>query len=288
MTQSPYAICPLTSVALYHKPGGGAVQTSELLFGELVEIIEQSGPQWVLVRSPQDGFEAWALGRQLLPVSAVEYDILRTQAAFALDLFQPVVTSTHLIPVVLGSRLPNYDGMQLRLGQHRFSYSGQALRPGDVELTAERLIKIARKLLYAPFRLGGRTPLGIDGANLLRLVYSIAGYSLPRHASAQVMAGRSVDFMVQSQAGDLAYFDDLKREITHCGLLLPGGLILHVHEHVRIDAIDHFGIFNLDSGRYTHRLRIVKRLLPDQEVPGRLIPPVREEGLASRNQLAIF
>lgn len=33
---------------------------------------------------------------------------------------------------------------------------------------------------------------------------------------------------------------------------------------MRIDKLDHFGIFNREQNRYTHQLRIVKRLLPDQ------------------------
>ncbi len=34
---------------------------------------------------------------------------------------------------------------------------------------------------------------------------------------------------------------------------------------MRVDKLDHFGIFNKDLNRYTHQLRIVKRLLPDEE-----------------------
>ena len=30
------------------------------------------------------------------------------------------------------------------------------------------------------------------------------------------------------------------------------------------DVLDHFGIFNRELNRYTHQLRIVKRLLPDE------------------------
>jgi hypothetical protein len=33
---------------------------------------------------------------------------------------------------------------------------------------------------------------------------------------------------------------------------------------VRVDKLDHFGIFNRELNRYTHQLRIVKRLLPDE------------------------
>jgi hypothetical protein len=38
------------------------------------------------------------------------------------------------------------------------------------------------------------------------------------------------------------------------------GLVIHASGKVRIDIIDHQGIYNRDSGQYTHQLRIVKRL----------------------------
>jgi hypothetical protein len=37
--------------------------------------------------------------------------------------------------------------------------------------------------------------------------------------------------------------------------------IIHASGKVRIDRIDHEGIFNEETGRYTHRLRLLKRIL---------------------------
>jgi hypothetical protein len=41
------------------------------------------------------------------------------------------------------------------------------------------------------------------------------------------------------------------------------GQILHAHGEVRIDPLDHNGIYNHGRQRYSHKLRLLKRLLPE-------------------------
>ena len=60
-----------------------------------------------------------------------------------------------------------------------------------------------------------------------------------------------------------AFFENEKGKIIHVGLVFEGNLIIHASGQVRIDRFDHFGIFNDDLKTYTHKLRIIRRLLPD-------------------------
>jgi hypothetical protein len=69
--------------------------------------------------------------------------------------------------------------------------------------------------------------------------------------------------MEQCQIGDLAFFDNGKGQITHVGIILADCHVIHASGKVQVDKLDHFGIFNREVNRYTHQLRIVKRLLPD-------------------------
>jgi hypothetical protein len=112
---------------------------------------------------------------------------------------------------------------------------------------------------------GGRSPFGIDCAGLTQMVFKIAGIRLLRDANQQVTQGRPVDFMEQCQSGDLAFFDNGKGHIGHVGIILPDCHVIHASGKVRIDKMDHFGIFNKEQNKYTHQLRVVKRLLPDVE-----------------------
>ena len=60
---------------------------------------------------------------------------------------------------------------------------------------------------------------------------------------------------------DLAFFDNEEDVINHVGILLETGKIIHASGTVRIDKIDQQGIYNEEIGKYTHKLRVIKRLL---------------------------
>jgi hypothetical protein len=46
-------------------------------------------------------------------------------------------------------------------------------------------------------------------------------------------------------------------------MLLEDQQILHASGEVRIDPLDHNGIYNRQRQKYSHKLRLIKRLLPD-------------------------
>ena len=106
---------------------------------------------------------------------------------------------------------------------------------------------------------------------------------LPPEPEDQVREGEDVDFIDQSHAGDLAFFEDTFGRIAHVGLVLPGHRVLHVHEKVRIDRLDHFGVYEAETASYLRRLRLIKRLL---EPPGKPVAePVIEARSARQAQL---
>jgi len=97
---------------------------------------------------------------------------------------------------------------------------------------------------------------------LTQLVYKIHGLAIPRNSFQQAEKGTEITFIDDSRPGDLVFFDDEKGRITHVGMILSRGLVIHGSGRVRIDAIDHQGIFKQEIGTYSHHLRVIKRLLP--------------------------
>lgn len=283
---SQYAIGCFTAAALRAKAKENAELISQVLLGEPLRVIDH-GRVWSRVQCAEDGFEGHIRSNQIMLVDELTFLQQKNNPAFALDLFAPIMGERNGVQVTLGSRLPNFDGMHLNLGKARYTYSGQAVMSRDIRTDGELMLKLARRLLFVPHLTGGRTPTGIDAPALVQLVARIINVQLPRTAEAQVSCGRSVDFIVQCQAADLAFFDDNKGNINHVGLLLPDSRIIHVHDRVRIDAIDHYGIFNYDLGKYTHRLRIVKRLLPDSDQPS-ILQQKRPKVMTDEQQMAIF
>jgi cell wall-associated NlpC family hydrolase len=235
---------------------------SQLLFGEMVEVLEQKGRQWTRVRCQEDNFVGWVSTQQLEEITPSEFESYQKQHAFVLDLIHPAQKDDAFIPITLGARLPDFDGMRFRIGSHSYSFTGQAVFPEDITAQPQLILKIARRYLHAPMLWGGRSPFGLDSAGLVQVVYRLAGKQLPREAFQQVLQGESVDFVEQAQAGDLAFFENQAGRITHTGILFPENQILHVYGKARMDRVDHYGIYNEELKRYTHRLRIVKRVLP--------------------------
>ncbi|MCF0206504.1 MAG: C40 family peptidase, partial [Bacteroidales bacterium] len=69
-------------------------------------------------------------------------------------------------------------------------------------------------------------------------------------------------FMTEAQPGDLAFFDNEEGDIIHVGMIFSQNEIIHASKKVRIDKIDHHGIYNNDLKKYTHKLRVIKKILP--------------------------
>lgn len=265
-----FAACQVSLAPLRAHPSDKSEMVSQLLFGETVEITE-SKDNWQHVVCSWDGFTGWVDGKQLKRLTPSEYDDYRTYSSVNLSLVEGLMAADHFIPLTLGAALPRYDGLRCQLGDQSFQFSGPVVTPGQAPHTGDWIIKIARRYLHAPYLWGGRSPFGIDAPGFTQMVFKIAGIRLLRDASQQVTQGRTVDFMEQCQLGDLAFFDNGKGDIGHVGIILPDCYLIHASGKVRIDKLDHFGIFNREQNRYTHQLRIVRRLLPDE--PAQAAPP---------------
>lgn len=260
-----YGICHLSVVPIRTSSTEKSEMTSQLLFGELFEVIEVKGRQWTKIRCQWDNFVGWIATNQYQPITPTEFDRFRNHFTYNLEVLQAVMSDDHYLPIPLGARLPDFDGMRFNMGTNSYTYSGQVVSPEDIEPSAEFIVKIARRYLYAPYLTGGRSPLGIDSAGFTQQVFRITGIKLPRVASEQVFLGESVDFIEQAQVGDLAFFENKAGRISHTGIILPDQKIIHSYGRVRIDNIDHYGVYCEEFNQYTHKLRVVKRHL-DQSV----------------------
>ena len=93
------------------------------------------------------------------------------------------------------------------------------------------------------------------------MVYKLNGYLLLRDASEQANQGEPLSFIEESEPGDLAFFDNEEGHIIHVGIMMENNYIIHASGKVRIDRLDHLGIYNVDTGRHTHKLRVIKKII---------------------------
>jgi cell wall-associated NlpC family hydrolase len=127
--------------------------------------------------------------------------------------------------------------------------------------TEESFADTAMKYINSPYIWGGRIPSGIDCSGLTQLVYKIHGIPIPRDSWKQAEAGKSIDFIDQAESGDLVFFDNDRGKITHVGMILSKGLVIHASGRIRIDSIDHQGIYKSEIGGYSHKLRMIRRIV---------------------------
>lgn len=256
-----HGICHLSLIPIRSDKSHRSEQVSQLLYGESFEVQEKSG-EWIRVRCDHDGYEGFIQLSQVLPLSHTDYNDLQGQDnVLCYDLVQLVVNREHITSIVIGSRLPWYRPGSCRMGDQEFSFDGHAKCPRPTQANGPVIVENAYMYLNAPYLWGGRSPFGIDCSGLSQMAYRLCGISLKRDAWMQAEAGEHIHLLDESREGDLAFFDNDEGRITHVGILVSKNRIIHASGQVRIDAIDHQGIFNLNTKRYTHRLRLIKRII---------------------------
>lgn len=255
-----HGICMLSLVPMRAETSDRAELVTQLIFGECYEVVNTEG-NWLQIQLASDGYKGWIDYKQHTAV-APEYfsEWKRTSHARALDLLQVVNVNETQIPIGIGSYLPFFDGSSIRVNQVQYGYSGRT-SDTDVRPSQAQLVAVAANFLKFPYLWGGKSVFGIDCSGFTQQVFGMCGYQLPRDAFQQVALGQEVHFVEQTQPGDLAYFSNAEGRITHVGIVLEGQKIIHAHGEVRIDSLDHTGIYNKGLKRYTHQLRIIKRII---------------------------
>ncbi len=260
-----FGICNLSIVPLRAEPSNKAEMISQILFGELIKIIEKSN-SWLRVSLDYDNYEGWIDEKQYLPISEELFNnVKNSKSNICLDIVQLLINKTNntALPIVLGSSLTYLVKQNFKIGDNIYTYKGELTDIEQLSNISKRkiIIRSAYKYLNAPYLWGGRSPFGIDCSGFTQMVYKIACIKLLRDASAQALQGRTLNFISDAEQGDLAFFDDDEGNIIHTGILLGENKIMHASGKVHIDIIDHFGIFNVETKKYTHKLRLIKKII---------------------------
>lgn len=247
-----YGICNLSSVPLRSEPSDSCEMVSQLLYGEHFKVLEQRAT-WSRIRIAYDTCEGWIDNNQFLIISENDYTAFESEKpVFSADVVELITDrNQNLIPVPLGSVLNFVSFLQ-------HAHDGKKI---SGEVNKENILNTAFLYLNAPHLWGGKTPFGIDASGFTQMVYKLNGYKIPRNAADQARQGESLSFIEESEPGDLAFFDDKEGVINHVGVMMNDNYIIHAYGKVRIDRIDHSGIYNADLRRHTHKLRVIKKII---------------------------
>ena len=257
-----YGIADLSIVPMRSEKSERSEMVSQILFGEVFEILEVD-EKWVYVRMLHDRYEGWIDRKMYLEVTEEFIGKYKAEVpVLATEVFNIVVKDGDYGNklVVSGSVFPFFDATtkKMQIGGDTYTLVSKMK---DVGIDSLRDLIIGYALMY--YLWGGRSPYGIDCSGLSQIVYRMAGIDLPRDASQQVTLGQNYSFLEEAMPGDLAFFGDETGAITHVGIIWEQNRIIHASGRVRVDKIDHQGIFNEDLKRYTHNLKVIKRILND-------------------------
>jgi cell wall-associated NlpC family hydrolase len=239
-------------------PSHKAEMFSQILFGERYSVIDAIG-SWIKIETAFDNSTGWldADHNHLTPDDSDDKGFVLNRP---LTCFKNDKT-----PMTLeaGCEIynPDFSNGTFTLAGNTYAVANGFCK--DYVTVNESISETAVRYLNAPYLWGGRIPSGIDCSGFTQLIFKIHGVSIARNSRQQAKEGVPVDFVNAAAPGDLAFFDDEQGKITHVGMILSSGLVIHASGRVRIDPIDHQGIFKKEINGYSHKLRTIRRILSE-------------------------
>ncbi len=254
-----YGICNLSIVPLRLEANDASEMVSQVIFGEHFEVVEKT-KKWSKIKLAFDGYEGYIDNKQYEEISKSLFNKLENEEKkYSGELIDFITDSeNNLTTIPIGARLPFFKEKSFNINDTKFNYEGKI---SGKKLNKNAIVETAYLFLNSPYLWGGKTPFGIDCSGFTQTVYKLCGYNLLRDAKEQATQGEVLSFIEECEPGDLAFFDNEEGVITHVGIIMNDYNIIHAHGKVRIDKLDHSGIYNVDRQQHSHKLRVIKKMI---------------------------
>ncbi len=281
MTDAPKpgsAIVRVSWTPVRRDPRHASEMVSQVLLGEALNLLDSTSgtlrPEWAAIRAP-DGYEGFVTRGSLHVCTESE------AAAWSLRADTTSLgTGLNLVDgrdgndggghaprhAPWGAKLASTEAGRLELpGGGRVDPTD----PNRIIAEAERavrfprepatLVRTASEWLGTPYLWGGRTEQGTDCSGFVQSVLALHGFAIARDSRDQFEAGSKVaadenlregaDSRPTGVAGDLWFFAWDGGPVSHVGICLGGGRMIHASETRGCVAID-----QLDEGVFGRRL----------------------------------
>ena len=267
---SLYSVIPVRAEA-----SEGAEQNTQILFGETFDVLEEKD-RWNRVKLHPDGQEGWVDAKMVTPMSPAEYKSYHaaytaSTAMVAMPMAYAVSENNgQTIPLTAGTRLAKYqvtkdEAQKIFFGRFEVLGVGFRIDPGmviaeNLDLNEQNLLQTVRFFLNIPYLWGGKNAMGMDCSGFTQVVMSLFGRGLKRNAGEQATQGRKISDLSKVHAGDLVFFDHGDGKISHVGIAIDSERVIHCSGRVKVEKLDSNGIFNAETGTYSHHLAAIRRV----------------------------
>jgi len=205
---------------LFGRPDPMAEQQTQLLFGEVFDVLQDSG-DFVLGQGRRDGYVGYVARADLAEAGpAPTHQVL---APHTFGFAEPDIKTRACGPLSMNSLI----SVSKSEGRFRFAEGAgwiveEHLTPIGVFQTDP--VTVALKLLGAGYLWGGRSSGGLDCSGLVQQAWFACGVALPRDTDQQFAMGRAVEAQYL-QRGDLVFWRG------HVGIMADAATLLHANAH---------------------------------------------------------
>jgi len=248
-----YGFCSVALIPCRAEPAERSEMVNQLLFGETYSVLDEN-EKWLKIETITDQYSGWIDRKLHRTISRSELDaFLETKKQVVSQPIFPIESDYGQIHLSFGAILPTNETNEFAIGSSLYRLT--------LPLSTPRLSlsEFSRNFLNAPYLWGGKSLFGIDCSGFSQVVFRCFGKQIPRDAYQQAEKGETIQ-LTDALSGDLAFFGEPDKKITHVGICLENGTIIHAAGKCRIDRLDNTGILNEETNNYTHQLRLIKRI----------------------------
>jgi cell wall-associated NlpC family hydrolase len=249
---------------MYSSPTEKTDVVSQAIYGSNVKLLQARG-EWSRIETP-DHYRGWTPSRYLRIILtgngyATAGPSVQVESLFAnvysepdVTKHKPVVTipfesKLEVVPddpkgVRNGKRESHEGWLHVRLAGQTMAW----IQAGDVvadpkPLTISESIELAKRFLGIPYLWGGRSSYGFDCSGFTQMLVRARGFNMPRDADKQAAWSGMVRVERKDlQPGDLLFFGESAKEITHTGMYIGDGQFIQAvtndHPVVQIGRLD--------------------------------------------------
>ncbi|MEO1199743.1 MAG: NlpC/P60 family protein [Pseudomonadota bacterium] len=221
-----------SATPLRAEPRPDAGTDTELLFGERVDVFEESEEGWARVRLHTDGYVGWCSADALGSCGGEVTHFVSAIRTYVYPGPSIKLPPLDLVSITSPLRVTGIADGFAALATGGFVFTNHL---SEINAPVQDWVSVAERFIATPYLWGGRTSLGLDCSGLVQLALLATGRPCPRDSDMQEGriagvegVGKEIDRPVAP--GDFAR-GDLLFWAGHVALALGDGRLLHANAH---------------------------------------------------------